>query len=1362
MDRQHPNASTMSGLTCVVWEAGDEPVAAALRTALEARGDDVKAIGFDGPAASLPCSAKPVSTLVAILPRFAAETDDEAARLRRVVERFQLVLSLLPRDDVAEADFCLAWVQFGGGRFGTGPEPADPEQACAAALARTLHLERPKLRIRVIDVANTLDPDRMAALILQELSGPAAFQAAGYTAEGVRLTPRAQLQQPARYTPRPFAWGADDVILVTGGGKGITAECAYALGQATRARIALVGSSPVPEPSDGEPSELEQTLARFEAAGLSHRYFPCDLTQPEAVRGLVERVRREFGPITGVVHGAAVNRPRRLGQADTDEVLAEVAPKLLGAQHLCAALSAAPPKLFIGLTSVLGVTGLPGSGWYAFSNEALDLVLRQFAAAHGTAVLSIAFSVWGEIGMGARLDRVAALRRRGIEPIPTEEGVRRFLRLFHCDPGHRQVVVTGNLGGLATWPAPFLAALPGLRFVERVIAGRSGIELFARTRLTFERDPYLKDHVFNGSPLFPAVFGLEAMAQAAAALVGEPAPAVVRFEDVRLERPIVVDSPAGTEIELRASAREEEAGGEQHVRVQIRSEQTGFAVDHFAATLVLGTLQPGPPVPLPNSPQPLPIDPQTELYGDLLFQGPLFQKIEQVLELVDDHAVLAARPGSEGSPDWRACGAGPEGRFLLGDPFLRDALLQTGQLTIPRQVCLPRSIERIERFAQPARAAGRTFLFAPSKVRRGDEVVTEVFSADEHGRVLEKITGYHLHTIRERPEYPTAAELGRVEARDEELLRSALDQALPAQARRQVAVALGRVRRVHSLPREERRRLVRPFVERAARTRLGLSPEEGCPVTLDWLPSGKPRLAHAGPTELGVSVAHDDHTCLCVVAAGQVGCDWTPIRPRSREDWTALLGTARLDLLDQLISGGDTLDMAATRIWSAVEALRKATQAQDVALAFVCREHERVFLRAENLTGAPMVFTLPVQLTLRPQRLIALAVEGLEPEARESSAPVRPTPRAGQTAQGINPDWHCVSVAEDGPQGQPVQQLRFPVSFQEASGVSRRVPASRYPFWMGKIRELVTTTQLPELVEQIATGQWGLVTNWADVRILGEATANDVLQLRFWTLPARGAEVEFCCDFWKLLTEDRFERVAYARQKATWVRLVGHGQVVPENLPAYLADYINRMGPRTAQAAPLPALPEPLAGLCRPTPHAAGGESPARPVLAGDTIQTTFAEANLVGNVYFANYFTWQERLRDLFLHHAAPEVGRDAGKAGEPLCLECRMDYLREAMPFDRIEVVLSARAVEESRAVLGFDYFKLLPDGVRQKISVGRQDVVWVRRGRGGAPGEAPFPEVILQALSAGRRTGDRLGDGRSRRRGTRGVAADEGAYR
>src|SRR6185312_7428979 len=106
-----------------------------------------------------------------------------------------------------------------------------------------------------------------------------------------------------------MSWSPDDVVLFTGGAKGITAECARMFAARHRVKVALVGSSRAPAP--GEDSPLARSLSRFTALGARVDYYACDLSDAAAVAALVERVRAELGPITAIVHGAGLNTPAR-------------------------------------------------------------------------------------------------------------------------------------------------------------------------------------------------------------------------------------------------------------------------------------------------------------------------------------------------------------------------------------------------------------------------------------------------------------------------------------------------------------------------------------------------------------------------------------------------------------------------------------------------------------------------------------------------------------------------------------------------------------------------------------------------------------------------------------------------------------------------------------------------------------------------------------------------------------------------------------------------------------------------------------------------------------------------------------------
>lgn len=795
----------------------------AIRRQLQEKGAEVKVVTFAELKEQALIEQPEYTHFIAILPRNPAGEMTPEARLGRAMQRVRSIATL-PASSVGNRDYTtVAYLQFGGGYFGRLSQMHDMEQSGTIGFASSLHLERADLKVRVIDLPVDVDSTQVSEQIIAELSRPEAFIAAGYDANLTRRVPRPVVQDRAIYPQRQLSWSSEDVLLISGGAKGITAECAIAFARLTGVKTALVGTSPHPQdaPSGNSSVEIASTLRQFSNEGLICRYYQCDITNDKAVASLVQRIEKELGPVTGVIHGAALNKPRRVENSTLAEARAEVAPKILGVLNLCQALAENPPKLFVGFSSISAVLGLPGNTWYGFSNEALDLILRQFGEEHPeTHVLAIAFSVWAEVGMGARMGTVRNLARMGIEAMPTEDGVRHFLQLMFKDPGNSQVVVTSKLGGVETlrrgfdtWRTKRFPPVATSKFIENINIIELGVEVVSRTHLSLERDSYVKDHIYKGSYLFPTVFGLEAMAQIVAYATQREELGTVRIEEIRLERPIVVDPQKGVEIELRAIVAERQFEDDPIVvRAEIRTERTGFTVAHFAATFVLDVMADEPvKQPIKRPEIPLDIEPKQDLYSWLLFQGPRFQRLQTVYELnskqfifrTQIEQITAEKPTAD-----RAFGP-----FLLGDPYYRDSLLQAVQPIIPQDICLPIRIDSLEiyRISQNSETC---LGLAINQGRFGQQYNTTVISTTEDGSVMEKFDGYQLRILEHRPENPTAEDLAHPTPRDEQQLSEALHRfgdvfnvAIPE-------TSLEYLQGLHSLSAEERHQHELPVFSR--------------------------------------------------------------------------------------------------------------------------------------------------------------------------------------------------------------------------------------------------------------------------------------------------------------------------------------------------------------------------------------------------------------------------------------------------------------------------------------------------------------------------------------------------------------------
>ena len=125
----------------------------------------------------------------------------------------------------------------------------------------------------------------------------------------------------------------DDVLLVTGGGKGITAECALALGRQTGARVGILGRS-----DPAADAELAANLERMRQAGVSFHYVRADVTALDEVQG--GRRTRSAGrwdrsPRCCTAPGR--NEPQSLTNLDEASFRRTLAPKIAGLEAVLAA-----------------------------------------------------------------------------------------------------------------------------------------------------------------------------------------------------------------------------------------------------------------------------------------------------------------------------------------------------------------------------------------------------------------------------------------------------------------------------------------------------------------------------------------------------------------------------------------------------------------------------------------------------------------------------------------------------------------------------------------------------------------------------------------------------------------------------------------------------------------------------------------------------------------------------------------------------------------------------------------------------------------------------------------------------------------
>ncbi|MFM7033886.1 MAG: beta-ketoacyl synthase N-terminal-like domain-containing protein [Planctomycetia bacterium] len=468
-----------------------------------------------------------------------------------------------------------------GGDFGISGAIGAVEGGGLAGLFKGIAREFPMLHVRVVDAMNAATPSQMAAAVIDEMQDAAGPIEVGLV-NGRRLAvvpfeKRLHAGKPLTSLARGSVW------IVSGGARGVTAECARELGRRHGLVLALVGSttpvSVVPswlsldeagvkelksrvmleareraaDPRSAwhtveKSIEIEKSLERFREAGVDARYFACDLADEAAVRMLANRVVREMGPVRGVLHGAGFESACRFEKKTPEGLAATIGPKCVGIEHLLSVLDSTALEAVIGFGSTSGRLGGHGQADYSLANEMLAKILADRRRS-GLRTTVFHWHAWDAVGMATRPESRFVLEQFGLTFMPLAEGIRRFMDDVEAGLPDVEVLVTEP--ACAMGPVPASTAGTQGSLVEEVYVGG------ASTNVTFRLDPtqdrFLLDHLHYGRPLLPAVMGAELLAHAV--IAAGACSQVQEIRDFAVERPIAfpIDQPRHVRVAVAAS-----------------------------------------------------------------------------------------------------------------------------------------------------------------------------------------------------------------------------------------------------------------------------------------------------------------------------------------------------------------------------------------------------------------------------------------------------------------------------------------------------------------------------------------------------------------------------------------------------------------------------------------------------------------------------------------------------------------------------------------------------------------------------------------------------------------------------------------
>jgi NAD(P)-dependent dehydrogenase (short-subunit alcohol dehydrogenase family) len=550
---------------------------------------------------------------------------------------------------------------------------------------------------------------------------------------------------------------SNSVVLVSGGGRGITAQCVIRLAERAKCKFILLGRTPLEGPlpawaeeTDNEMDlkrrimdemtargekplpakvqktfknlvarkEIRSTIAAVKEAGGYAEYVNADIANQQAVQEKLAEPVFRLGKVTGIIHGAGNLADKLIEKKTVQDFETVYSPKVEGLQTLLAAVPASQLDFLVLFSSIVGFFGNVGQTDYAIANEILNksayLLQRKNPNCR---VISINWGPW-EAGM-VTPELKRAFEERGVDVIPVETGARMLLNelLPQSDPSVQVVVGT---------PPALPTETPSAELKEYQI----------RRKLTLEANPFLYDHQIGENPVLPATCAATWVVHSIEQLY--PGYYFNHLSSYRVLKGIVFDSSLPDEYVMDIKEIAKGDDGTIDFKALIWSKNArGRTIYNYTIEVRLGkTVPPAPVLPIYE------IVPSEVVSGKLLyengtlFHGPAFQGVQRVLHVSKGELKMECVMPK--------VAASMQGQFpvITGNPFLYDAIVQSVLIWaqyVYNAPCLP---SRVDKFEQFKAVPFETPVIVDMQVVSQSEtsVVTNVTVQDMTGEVCIRIT----------------------------------------------------------------------------------------------------------------------------------------------------------------------------------------------------------------------------------------------------------------------------------------------------------------------------------------------------------------------------------------------------------------------------------------------------------------------------------------------------------------------------------------------------------------------------------------------------------------------------------------------
>ena len=535
-------------------------------------------------------------------------------------------------------------------------------------LTKSLSIEWDRAFCRTVDIDPKCNKVLAANIVLEELRDSAtALAEVGRSDTGDRMTITLAPSDLDKETELSRMLPDEkSVFLVTGGARGITAECVIALAKRSHATFALLGRTDintaipswaagavglsslkanaikrlqiegeVPTPVKVERmvkdplqiAEVKETLKRIEQAGAKALYLSCDISNADDVARVVGEIEKTAGCINGVIHGAGNLADNRIEKKLDSDFFSVFHTKVKGLENVLNAVKPEALQTLVLFSSVSGFFGNAGQTDYAMANEVLNKFAYLFQALHpDSLVRAINWGPWDGGMVNETLKKAYA--ERNLVIIPKDRGIEFFVDEFRFK-GAPQVII----GGDNYKAARKIKALHGPVTVRREIKP--------------ELNHFLNDHVIDGHPVLPATAAASWMVKLCEDLL--PGYHLEKLSNLRVLKGLVFNSQGAITLyaELTPHLANANRGDRHEIAVRIFTKSAGREQNRYQAVVVMSREKVAASKYL-SAKLEASANITVPIYGDLkqgrlLFHGPAFQGIRTILNFDASRLTSACR-----------------------------------------------------------------------------------------------------------------------------------------------------------------------------------------------------------------------------------------------------------------------------------------------------------------------------------------------------------------------------------------------------------------------------------------------------------------------------------------------------------------------------------------------------------------------------------------------------------------------------------------------------------------------------------------------------------------------------------------------